>query len=110
MLCYSSYTNMKSSKKGGGESWLFGNQGNLGCTPESWLMCDFGHRKVALNYYPAPLCLLGFGTMDLVVSEPWAALCPGCPAELVIPRVQRKLSFRCGVAQANLGKPAEEEL
>lgn len=45
MLCYSSYRNMKSSKKGGGESWLFGNQGNLGCTPQSGLMCDFGHRR-----------------------------------------------------------------
>lgn len=46
--------------------------------------------------------------MDLVITEPWTAVCPGC-SELFNPRVQRKLSFRCGAAQAALGKPAEIE-
>ena len=41
------------------KTWL----GNLGCTPEGWADVRFLGR-VALNWGPAPLCLLGLGAMD----------------------------------------------
>lgn len=40
----------------------------------------------------------------LVITEPQAAVWPGCQAELYNPRVNKNFLFRCGVVQAKLGR------